>query len=76
MEARSHPKGVPGFVRIVVIGSALLPLLASWGASSAGPTAQEIDQAENKPGLAFVQYMVNLGPVENKRYVFARFSFP
>ncbi|MCH7687542.1 MAG: DUF1573 domain-containing protein [Planctomycetes bacterium] len=75
MEAQTHLKSVPGFVRILVIGCALLPFLASWGVSSVGPTAQKIDQAENRPGLAFTQYMVNLGPVENKRYVYAQFSF-
>jgi hypothetical protein len=75
MEAHTHLNRVPGFVRFIVIGCALLPFLASWGVSSAGPTAQKIDQAENRPGLAFTQYMVNLGPVETKRYVHAQFSF-
>ena len=75
MEAQTHLKSVTGFVRIGVIGCALLPFLASWGVSSAGPTAQKIDQAKNRPGLAFTQYMVNLGPVETRRYVHAQFSF-
>jgi hypothetical protein len=78
MEAQTYHKSVPEFVRILVIGCALLPFLASWGVSSVGPpTAQKIEQeqAENRPGLAFTQYMVNLGPVQNKRYAYAQFSF-
>ena len=68
-------KNKSGLVRFLIVGGALLPFLASLGASTVNPTPHKVPQKASRPGLVFRQYMVNLGPVEKKRYAYARFSF-
>jgi hypothetical protein len=54
---------------------AVLPFLLSCAAFAVGSTAKQATQGAKRPALAFEQYLVNLGPVPVKNFVFARFAF-
>lgn len=62
-------------LRALCVGAALLPFLAAVAAHCAGPVPRPAAVANDIPGLAFSQYLVDLGEVSPSELVFAYFEF-
>jgi len=64
MQIRSQPPDAHRTPHWTWCLAALLPVLASLGFDAAGPRPRAVSSDETpRPGLAFDQYLVNLGPV-------------
>jgi hypothetical protein len=51
-----------------------LPVCGAWGAARYGGTPRRVAEV-SRPGLAFDQFLVDLGPVEPTDEIYARFGF-
>lgn len=61
-----------GVLAILLVG---IPAGATLAATLAGPHAQPMSGLSDRPGLAFYQYLVDLGAVRPSEEVTARFAF-
>ena len=64
-----------GFRGVLLYAAALLPVGLSVAAHAVGAAAQPVAAGDERPALAFEQYMVNLGPVPPTPFISGRFTF-